>query len=79
MDDTDTGQAFTDLIHRALRAYHDDAALSQLAPLADLRLVQAQSCRGRRLSVGAAARAVLDAIVCHGEIGESAKLGVAGA
>lgn len=65
MDDTGTGQAFTDLIHRALRAYHDDAALSQLAPLADLRLVQAQSCRGRRLSAGAAARAVLDAGLDH--------------
>ena len=61
MDDTGTGQAFTDLIHRALRAYHDDATLSQLAPLADLRLVQAQSCQGLHLSAGAAARAVLDA------------------
>lgn len=61
MDDTGTGQAFTALIHQALRVYHCDDELARLARLTELAAVQAQRCGRPGLHPGAAVRAVLKA------------------
>lgn len=61
MDDTGTGQAFTALIHQALRAYSCDDELARLPRLPDLAAVRAQRCAQPTASPGAALRAVLQA------------------
>lgn len=61
MSGTGTGQALAAVVHRALRAYHDDAALGALERLPHLRLVQARVCGSPGLSVPTAIRTVLDA------------------
>lgn len=61
MDDSGTGNAFTALIQRALRAYHSDAALTRIVALGDLRLVHAHLRQKPRGGISGAIRAVLDA------------------
>jgi hypothetical protein len=61
MDSTGTGQAFTALIHQALRAYHRDEELARLQPLCELAIVRAEHARHPERGVSGAIRAVLDA------------------
>lgn len=61
MSNTGTGQAFTALIHEALRAYCSDDELARLTPLAELAAVRDQGCACPGLHPGAAVRAVLKA------------------
>jgi len=61
MDSTGTGQAFTALIHQALRAYHRDEELARLQPLCELAIVRAEHARHPERGVGGAIRGVLDA------------------
>lgn len=55
-----TGQAFTALIHQALRAYGRDDDLASLTQLAELATIQALTRRRPGLSSGAAVREWLD-------------------
>jgi hypothetical protein len=58
---TGTGQAFTTLIHRALRAYGRDDELARVARLTELPSLQARLRTQPAPEVGPALRAVLDA------------------
>lgn len=61
LEDTGTGKAFTRLIHKALRAYHQDDALVRLTSLHNLYIVRSELRRHPERSKAAAIRAVLDA------------------
>lgn len=61
MTTTGTGQAFTTLIHRALRAYHRADELARIAPLADLPGWQMRLRSLPAAEVSPAFRALIDA------------------